>query len=81
MKHRVAHSNRNLDMLQIQQQMNHYNKIIQARPGVDSSCPSAMQPSRLRSKFYSEVERERLIENSKLVRKLTEIKNSKGLMH
>lgn len=90
MKSRTGHNRRTFDILQIQQQISHYNHLIQARPdattggGSQQTAVSGSQqttPSRLRSKFYNELERSRLLENSKLVRKLTEIKHTKGLLH
>lgn len=82
MKSKNIHNRRTFDIIHLQQQISHYNHLIQVKP--DVSMGDGMQlatPSRLRSKFYNELERSRLLENGKLVRKLTEIKHSKGLLH
>lgn len=82
MKNKLGRNRRTFDILQIQQQISHYNHLIQAKADVSTGGSSQhATPSRFRSKFYNEVERSRLLENSKLVRKLTEIKHSKGLLH
>jgi len=83
MTSRPTHNRRTFDILHIQHQISHYNHLIQVKPNIITGGGALQKvvPSRLRSKFYNEVERSRLLENSKLVRKLTEIKHSKGLLH
>jgi hypothetical protein len=71
MKAKGSRNRQTFDILQIQQKISHYNHLIQAKPEISIHCSLPMTPSRFRSRFYNEVERSRLLENNKLVRKLT----------
>lgn len=69
------------DLMRIQQKINHYNHIVEAKPNIDMSCPVSVRPSRFKNKLYNKMERERLFENEILVKKLTKIRHTEGVFN